>query len=131
MLHFHVISYFLLCAMFCLCLGCSCKFTQSVTVPYSTTVSVVFVGFRSGMLPAPPVPRAIGRYMFDRMRDLDTIRAFLDNSYSRKEAYDETLVQQIRQCTDGNGGHAAFASIMWSPPINSQQVRRPSSIERE
>lgn len=48
----------------------------------------------SGTLPAPAVPRAIGRYLFDRMRDLNTIRAFLDNSYSRKDAFDETLVRK-------------------------------------
>ncbi len=25
-------------------------------------------------------------------------------------------MKQIRACTEGKGGHAAFASIMWSPP---------------
>mmetsp|Transcript_29633 Transcript_29633/g.42024 ORF Transcript_29633/g.42024 Transcript_29633/m.42024 type:complete len:139 (-) Transcript_29633:345-761(-) len=25
-------------------------------------------------------------------------------------------MRQIRACTEGKGGHAAFASIMWSPP---------------
>lgn len=25
-------------------------------------------------------------------------------------------MQQIRACTEGKGGHAAFASILWSPP---------------
>ena len=39
-------------------------------------------------------------------------------------------VQQIRQCTDGTGGHAAFASIMWSPPINSKQVRTVCSATK-
>ena len=28
-------------------------------------------------------------------------------------------MHQIRSCTLGNGGHAAFASIMWSPPLVS------------
>ena len=28
-------------------------------------------------------------------------------------------MNQIRSCTLGNGGHAAFASIMWSPPVVS------------
>ena len=28
-------------------------------------------------------------------------------------------MHQIRGCTLGNGGHAAFASIMWSPPLVS------------
>jgi hypothetical protein len=26
-------------------------------------------------------------------------------------------MHQIRDCTTGNGGHAAFASILWSPPL--------------
>jgi hypothetical protein len=26
-------------------------------------------------------------------------------------------MHQIRGCTTGNGGHAAFASILWSPPL--------------
>jgi hypothetical protein len=26
-------------------------------------------------------------------------------------------MHQIRGCTLGNGGHAAFASILWSPPL--------------
>jgi len=29
-------------------------------------------------------------------------------------------MQQIRGCTLGDGGHAAFASIMWSPPLVSK-----------
>ena len=48
---------------------------------------------RSGTLPAPAIPRVIGRYLFDRMRDLNTIRKFLDNSYANKGGYDETLVR--------------------------------------
>ena len=29
-------------------------------------------------------------------------------------------MHQIRGCTLGDGGHAAFASIMWSPPLQVQ-----------
>eukprot|EP00980_Cylindrotheca_fusiformis_P001708 scaffold388_cov114-Cylindrotheca_fusiformis.AAC.17 len=71
----------------------------------------------SGHLPAPKLPRAIGRYLFDKIRELDTIEKYLDNAYARKEAYDEELMHQIRGCTLGAGGHAAFASILWSPPL--------------
>jgi len=78
---------------------------------------------RSGELPAPLVPKIVGRYLFDRMRDLNTIRKFLDNSYANRAAFDEELVQQIRDCTEGSGGHAAFASILWSPPVGSVKVR--------
>ena len=31
-------------------------------------------------------------------------------------------MHQIRGCTLGNGGHAAFASIMWSPPLISKKA---------
>ncbi|KAG7360484.1 alpha/beta fold family hydrolase [Nitzschia inconspicua] len=71
----------------------------------------------SGTLPAPIVPKAIGRFLFDRIRDLKTIEQFLEQTYSRREAFTEELMHQIRGCTLGNGGHAAFASILWSPPL--------------
>jgi hypothetical protein len=32
-------------------------------------------------------------------------------------------MHQIRGCTLGNGGHAAFASILWSPPLKESSVR--------
>lgn len=71
----------------------------------------------SGHLPAPAVPRAIGRYLFDQIRDLNTIEKYLENAYARTEAFGEKLIHQIRGCTLGTGGHAAFASILWSPPL--------------
>jgi pimeloyl-ACP methyl ester carboxylesterase len=71
----------------------------------------------SGHLPAPKIPKLVGRYLFDRIRDLDIIEKYLDNAYANRDAFDQTLMQQIRSCTDGQGGHAAFASILWSPPI--------------
>lgn len=76
----------------------------------------------SGHLPAPSLPKAIGRYLFDRIRDLNTIEKYLDTAYARKEAFDNDLMQQIRGCTLGDGGHAAFASILWSPPLKVQEV---------
>ena len=36
-------------------------------------------------------------------------------------------MHQIRGCTLGNGGHAAFASIMWSPPVISKAESNPES----
>jgi len=71
----------------------------------------------SGHLPAPLIPKAIGRYLFDRIRDLNTIEKYLANAYARREAFDDELMHQIRGCTLGMGGHAAFASILWSPPL--------------
>mmetsp|Transcript_7185 Transcript_7185/g.9322 ORF Transcript_7185/g.9322 Transcript_7185/m.9322 type:complete len:412 (-) Transcript_7185:52-1287(-) len=70
-----------------------------------------------GRLPAPFLPKAVGRYLFDQIRDFDTIEKYLETAYFNREAFDISLIQQIRECTDGNGGHAAFASILWSPPI--------------
>lgn len=75
----------------------------------------------NGHLPAPAIPKAVGRYLFDRIRDLKTIDQFLTATYSRREAFTDELMHQIRGCTLGNGGHAAFASIMWSPPIVSKK----------
>jgi len=71
----------------------------------------------SGHLPAPILPKVIGRYLFDQIRDLTTIEKYLQAAYARSEAFDEELMYQIRGCTLGNGGHAAFASILWSPPL--------------
>jgi hypothetical protein len=46
----------------------------------------------SGHLPAPFLPKAIGRFLFDRIRDLKTIEKFLEQTYSRREAFTEELV---------------------------------------
>lgn len=47
----------------------------------------------SGQLPAPRIPRAVGRFLFDRIRDLKTIETFLHQTYSRREAFSEELVR--------------------------------------
>jgi len=72
----------------------------------------------SGHLPPPRLPRAIGRFLFDKIRDLGTIEKYLETAYANRDAFDETLIQQIRSCTEGPGGHAAFSSILYSPPAN-------------
>jgi pimeloyl-ACP methyl ester carboxylesterase len=76
----------------------------------------------SGHLPAPFLPKAIGRFLFDRMRDTNNIAQFLRTTYVHPTAYDEQLIQQIRACTEGPGGHAAFASILWSPPVSAPGI---------
>jgi len=70
----------------------------------------------SAALPPPALPRRIGRYLFDRIRDLPTIEKYLEAAYANRNAFDDELMQQIRGCTEGKGGHAAFASILWSGP---------------
>lgn len=82
----------------------------------------------SGHLPAPFIPKQIGRILFDRIRDMGTISSFLKSVYVNPSAYDEHLMHQIRQCTEGEGGHAAFASILWSPPV-SVPLRRDLTVE--
>lgn len=76
----------------------------------------------SGHLPAPEIPKAIGRFLFDQIRDLGTIDKYLEAAYSNPNAYDEDLMRQIRGCTLGKGGHAAFASILWSPPLGVSET---------
>lgn len=72
----------------------------------------------SGHLPPPPFPRFIGRTIFDWIRNTKTIDKYLDAAYYHQAAFQGTLPQQIQSCTNGNGGHAAFASILWSPPAS-------------
>jgi pimeloyl-ACP methyl ester carboxylesterase len=79
----------------------------------------------TGHLPAPAIPRWIGRVLFDQIRNPDTIKSYLQAAYSQSQsttspAIDQVLIEQIRACTQvTNGGHAAFASILWSPAIST------------
>lgn len=70
----------------------------------------------SGQLPPPLIPRKIGRILFDFIRDLGTIEKYLEAAYANRDAFGKELMDQIRGCTEGKGGHAAFSSILWSPP---------------
>ena len=91
----------------------------SITLLNATPVWGLNLPFWSGELPPPAIPRRIGRYLFDRIRDENTIQKYLEAAYVNPKAFDQELIQQIRGCTEGKGGHAAFASIMWSPPASS------------
>lgn len=69
-------------------------------------------------LPGPSFPRAIGRVMYDLIRDPKNIRSLLIKTYSDPNSIG-LLPQQIRAVTDTSaGGHAAFASIMWARPAS-------------
>ena len=70
----------------------------------------------SGHLPAPAIPRIIGGCLFDIIRDERTIEKYLEVAYANKGAFDMDLICRIKACTEGKGGHAAFTSILWSPP---------------
>lgn len=90
---------------------------STITLLNATPVWGLNLPFWSGHLPPPGVPRWIGRKLFDWIRDENTISKYLEVAYSRREAFDENLVKEIRQCTElSKGGHAAFSSILWSPP---------------
>ena len=91
---------------------------SSVTLINATPVWGLNLPGWSGHLPAPVVPKAVGRFFFDRIRDPVNIKRFLRATYVNPAAYDDSLIQQIRACTLGPGGHAAFASILWSPPVS-------------
>ena len=106
---------------------------SSLTLLNATPVWGLNLPGWDGKLPAPLIPKAIGRQMFDLIRNEDVIRQYLEAAYVRGEAFDGTFVDsfddsvnnhgeplgvKIRACTEGNGGHAAFASIMWSAPAS-------------
>ena len=59
---------------------------------------------------------------------MNTIRRFLENSYFHPNAFDDELVYQIRACTENQGGHAAFASILWSPPVNHHHPNKKKNF---
>ena len=104
-----------------------------------------------GKLPAPILPKIIGRQLFDVIRNEDVIKEYLNAAYVNSKAFDGSFVDsfdgwddgggsckddddddddggggggeqplgvKIRQCTENNGGHAAFASILYSAPAS-------------
>jgi pimeloyl-ACP methyl ester carboxylesterase len=104
-----------------------------------------------GRLPPPAVPRFVGRKLFDVIRDPGVIDMYLEAAYVHREAFDGThrdgfffddgcggggsdgggggtgaragaLGAKIRACTEGGGGHAAFASILWSAPASERRA---------
>lgn len=94
------------------------ELVESVILLNATPVWGLNLPGWSGHLPAPAIPKTIGRYLFDRIRELATIEKYLEAAYANREAFDVELMNDIRSCTEGSGGHAAFTSILWSPPID-------------
>jgi len=94
-----------------------------------------------GKLPAPTIPKLVGRKLFDTIRDDDTIAWYLNEAYVHAEAFDGTSFQdyetsdqtineknqalgsKIKACTENNGGHAAFSSILWSAPASESSEK--------
>ena len=83
-----------------------------------------------GRLPGPAIPRAIGRWTYDRLRDPANIKALLEKTYARPaESKIDELGDKIRAVTDDSeGGHAAFASIMWCPPFCRERAGGASTF---
>lgn len=110
---------------------------SSLTLLNATPVWGLNLPSWDGRLPAPAFPKMIGRILFDTIRDVNVIDKYLDVAYVNRRAFDGSfedsfdgwgvksenagipLNQKIRACTEGKGGHAAFASILWSPPASS------------
>jgi len=95
----------------------------SISLLNATPVWGLNLPFWSGKLPPPAIPRKVGRYLFDRIRDLTTIEKYLEAAYANRNAFGEELMLQIRGCTEGKGGHAAFSSILWSPPATTTNAK--------
>jgi len=51
----------------------------------------------SGHLPPPPIPRLIGRYLFDKIRERSTIEKYLSTAYANQNAFGDDLVS-IMSC---------------------------------
>ncbi|KAL7526974.1 hypothetical protein ACHAXR_001735, partial [Thalassiosira sp. AJA248-18] len=107
---------------------------SSLTLMNATPVWGLNLPGWDGKLPAPPFPKMVGRKLFDTIRNPDVIDKYLEAAYVHREAFDGTfddsfrgssdagidgaLGSKIRACTEGKGGHAAFASILWSAPAS-------------
>jgi pimeloyl-ACP methyl ester carboxylesterase len=115
---------------------------SSLTLLNATPVWGLNLPGWDGRLPPPPLPKYVGGQMFDLIRNPNVINMYLQTAYVHPEAYDGTyedcfygsdgwkeddtsnsdrriaLGEKIRACTEGKGGHAAFASILWSAPAS-------------
>ena len=131
------------------------QLVSSLTLLNATPVWGLNLPGWDGKLPAPILPKIIGRQLFDVIRNEDVIKEYLNAAYVNSKAFDGSFVDsfdgwggdggssckdddddddannsdgggggepslgiKIRQCTENNGGHAAFASILWSAPAS-------------
>mmetsp|Transcript_22951 Transcript_22951/g.49660 ORF Transcript_22951/g.49660 Transcript_22951/m.49660 type:complete len:510 (+) Transcript_22951:53-1582(+) len=108
---------------------------SSLTLMNATPVWGLNLPGWDGKLPAPPLPKMVGRALFDTIRNEDVIDKYLETAYVHREAFDGTfgdsfnecgtnnnaLGAKIQACTESKGGHAAFASILWSAPASERK----------
>lgn len=111
---------------------------SSLTLMNATPVWGLNLPGWDGKLPAPPFPKMVGRIAFNTIRNLDVIDKYLEAAYVYRAAFDGTyddsfhgcsdgiddcaLPAKIQGCTEGKGGHAAFASILWSAPASERRI---------
>ena len=124
---------------------------ETLTLVNATPVWGLDLPGWDGRLPAPSLPRAVGRAGFDLIRNPDVIGKYLDSAYVCPGAHDGShpdsfhppghpehdpddagrcLGERIRECTEGKGGHAAFASILFSPPATDHTYAQGGGGER-
>lgn len=98
---------------------------SALVLANATPVWGLNLPFWSGQLPPPDWgPRFLGRFLFDQIRNPDIVRQYLEAAYENAEAFEnDGLGGKIRACTEGNGGHAAFASILFSGPLDNGSGR--------
>ena len=65
---------------------------QSICLLNATPIWGLNLPGWSGNLPPPLIPRIVGRILFDKIRELDTIEQYLETAYHFREAFDDDLV---------------------------------------
>ena len=73
-----------------------------------------FISSWDGVLPAPKLERAVGKFLYDRIRDPTNVRALMAECYHHPDSYDG-VVEGIVEAASNDGGLAAFGSILFSP----------------
>jgi pimeloyl-ACP methyl ester carboxylesterase len=67
----------------------------------------------SGHLPPPPIPRWIGRYLFDKIRERSTIEKYLSTAYANPYAFGDDLVS-IMSCVAQNNAFCTNTFLIFS-----------------
>ena len=78
-----------------------------------------------GMLPPPAVPAFDGTHRDGFFFDDGGGGGGGNGGRGGTGARAGALGEKIRACTEGGGGHAAFASILWSAPTSESSGQRP------
>jgi len=76
----------------------------------------------SGYLPVPKFCEKVARLIYDQLSDLTNLKWLLGRAYANAnepvmESHLDSLARNMRACTMHPGGRAAFASMLWSPPV--------------